>query len=302
MTPRTLLTTALAVAATAPAVLLGAPAAQASDAGAARAGAAWLSGAVGPRADGMAADTLVALRAAGRLPAAEAARRARGLRAGAPGYTRSAGATGKTILALVAARSGSPRCAGSLDLFGRLQRFGRHGRYGSTIFDQTLGMLAVRALRARPSAATVRVLLGARGAGGWNFSLSRSGGRPDDVTSTAMAILAARAAGVSRANGTLRAGLRWMLRQRTPAGGFALGRRDRNEANSTALALEAQRAMGRGDTRAARALRTLQRGGGAFQFTRDDAGSRILASVDAVVALSGRTLPVAVSRHRPGGC
>jgi hypothetical protein len=163
-------------------------------------------------------------------------------------------------------------------------------------------MLAVHALRAGPSARSVSVLLGARGSGGWNFDFTRSGGRADDVTSTAMAILAARAAGVSRSNGTLRAGLKWMLAQRTAAGGFALGRRDRNEANSTALAIEAQGAMGRGDTRARRALRTLQRGSGAFQFTRDDAGSRVLASVDATVALSGRRLPVSVAPRRPAAC
>jgi hypothetical protein len=250
----------------------------------------------------MAADTLVALRAAGRLPRAEAARRARALRAGASRYARTAGATGKTILALAAAGSGNPRCGAGVDLLGRLNRQGRRGRYGTSIFDQTLGMLGMRALRAGPSATTVRVLLGARGRGGWNFNLTRTGGRADDVTSTAMAILAARAAGVARSNGTLRAGLRWMLTQRTPAGGFALGRRDRNEANSTALAIEAQRAMGRRDARATRALRGLQRGGGAFQFTRDDAGSRVLASVDAVVALSGRTLPVATLGRRAGGC
>jgi hypothetical protein len=297
---RTRVLPALALAALALAAVPAA--APASDRSAARAGAAWLSAAVRPGADGMAADTLVALRAANRLPAAEAARRARALRAGAPGYARSAGATAKTILALAAARSGSARCAGSLDLFGRLQRYGRSGRYGTTIFDQTLGMLAVHALRAGPSSSTVRVLLRARGRGGWNFNLTRSGGRADDVTSTAMAILAARAAGVSARNGTLRAGLTWMRAQRTAAGGFALGRRDRNEANSTALAIEAQRAMGRSDARALRALRTLQRGGGAFQFTRTDAGSRVLASVDAVVALSGRRLPVTVAPRRPGAC
>ena len=278
-------------------------AAQASNASAARAGAAYLSGAVRPGADGMAADTIVALRAAGRLPAAEAAGRARALRAGANRYAQSAGATGKTILALVAAGVGNPRCgAGRLDLLGRLQRSGRAGRYGSTIFDQTLAMLAVHALHAGPSARSVRVLLGARGRGGWNFDLSRSGGRADDVTSTAMAILAARAAGTSVRNGSLRAGLRWMLAQRTAAGGFALGRRDRNEANSTALALEAQHAMGHSDARAARALRSLQRAGGAFEFTRTDAGSRVLASVDATVALSGRRIPVAVAPRRPRRC
>jgi hypothetical protein len=277
-------------------------AAQASDRAAAQAGAAWLSSAVKPGADGMAADTLVALRTAGRLPAAEAARRARALRAGANGYARTAGATSKTILALVAARSGSARCAGDVDLLARLRSYGRAGRYGNTVFDQTLAMLAAHALRAGPSQRAVRVLLNARGAGGWNFNLTRSGGRPDDATSTAMVILAARAAGVSVRNGTLRAGLRWLRAQRTPAGGFALGRRDRNEANSTALAIEAAAAMGSRDTRAIRALASLQRSGGAFQFTRDDAGSRVLATNDAVVALSGRHLPVATLQRTPGRC
>ncbi|HWI71198.1 MAG TPA: hypothetical protein VNT55_04530, partial [Baekduia sp.] len=233
---------------------------------------------------------------------AEAARRARALRNGAARYATTAGATGKTILALTAARSGSARCAGHLDLLQRLNSYGRAGRYGATIFDQTLGMLAARALHAGPSARAVNVLLSARGARGWNFNLSRSGGRADDVTSTAMAILAARAAGVPASNGQLRAGLRWLRAQRTPAGGFALGRRDRNEANSTALAIEAARAMGSKDTRATRALRTLQRSGGAFQFTRDDAGSRVLATNDAVVALSGRRLPVATLHRTPARC
>jgi hypothetical protein len=279
-----------------------AAAAQASDRSAARAGAAWLSANVRPGADGMAADTIVALRAAGRLPAAEASRRARALRAGAGGYARTAGATAKTILALTAARSGSARCAGNLDLLRRLQGYGRAGRYGATIFDQALGMLAVHALRAGPSRNAVGVLLRARGRGGWNFNLTRTGGRPDDVTSTAVAILAARAAGVPRSNGTLRGGLRWLRTQRTAAGGFAQDRRDRNEANSTALAIEAARAMGSRDTRAVRALRSLQRGDGAFQFTRTDAGSRVLASVDAVIALSGHRLPVSTARRTPGRC
>jgi hypothetical protein len=163
-------------------------------------------------------------------------------------------------------------------------------------------MLAVHALHAGPSRKAVDVLLRARGRGGWNFNLTRSGGRPDDVTSTAMAILAARAAGVSAGNGTLRAGLRWLRTQRTPAGGYALGRRDRNEANSTALAVEAARAMGSRDTRAVRSLRSLQRGGGAFQYTRTDAGSRVLASIDAVIALSGHRLPVTTTHRTPGHC
>lgn len=281
--------------------LLAAPVATAT-ASPASSGAAWLDGAEKPGADGMAADALVALRAAGHLSRADAARRANALRAGANRYATAAGATAKTILALVAARSGSARCAPGVDLLVRLQRQGHNGRYGSTIYDQALGMLAIHALHAGPSGKAVSVLLNARGAGGWNFELTRSGGHADDVTATALAILAARAAGVPKTNGNLRAGLKWLRTQRTAAGGFALGRRDRNEANSTALAIEAAKAMGSRDTRATTALKSLQRPGGAFQFTRDDAGSRILATNDAVVALSGHTLPVASLRSTPKGC
>jgi hypothetical protein len=284
------------------AALLAAAAPTAATASPASSGAAWLATAQKPGADGMAADALVALRAAGRLSRSDARRRANALRAGANRYASTAGGTAKTVLALVAAHSGSARCAPGVDLLVRLQRQGRSGRYGATIYDQALGMLAVHALHAGPSAKAVNVLLRARGRGGWNFELTRSGGHADDVTATALAILAARAAGVPKSNGALRAGLRWIRTQRTPAGGFALGRRDRNEANSTALAIEAARAMGSRDTRATAALKSLQRAGGAFQFTRDDAGSRVLATNDAVVALSGHALPVASLRSTPKAC
>jgi hypothetical protein len=60
--------------------------------------------------------------------------------------------------------------------------------------------------------------------------------------------------------------------------------------------------MGRSDGRAARALRALQRRDGAFQFTATDAGSRTLATTESVLALSGRTPPVAVVRHHPTSC
>jgi hypothetical protein len=279
-------------------VLVAAPAAPASDLGAARHGAAWLARAVKPGANGQAADTIVALRAAGRLGPRQAARRAAALRAGASRYALTAGATGKVVLGLAAAGA-NPRCAGRLDLLRRLQGFGSRGRYGRTMFDQTLGMLAMRALRAGPPPSTRAFLLGARRGGGWSFLVTS--GR-DDVTSTAMAIMALRAAGVPRSHGALRAALRWLRTQRTPSGGFAMGRRDRTEANSTALAIEAARTMGSGDARARRALRSLQRGSGAFQFTRTDLGSRVIASTDAVVALSGRAMPVASARHAPRPC
>lgn len=268
-----------------------------SDAGAARSGAAWLSRSVGAGSDGASADAAIALRAAGRLGGAEAARRAAGLRRGVRSYAGNAGATAKLVLGLQAAGANG-RCASGVDLLARMNRFRRGGRFGRTVFDQSLSMLALRAIGHRPSRAMVSALKRMRGGGGWNFA----GSQRDEVTSTGLAIQALRAAGVSRRDGALRAGLRWLRAQRTASGGFAHGRRDRNEANATAYALLAQRAMGVRDTRAVRALRALQRGGGAFQFSANDAGSRVLATTDAVLALSGRSQPVAARRSAARGC
>jgi hypothetical protein len=285
-----------------PVLALAAPPAHASNRSSAVSGARWLAAHVGAGGDGFAADTLVALRAARRLPARDARRRAAGLRRGARSYVSGAGQAAKVILGLAAAHSGSARCAGSLDLRIAMGRDYTRGRYGRNAFDDGLALLALRALRERVPTAAIGFLRAARGDGGWNVLLRRSTGPRDDVSSTAIAILALRAAGVSRRDRGLRAGLSWMAHQRTRSGGFALGRRDRNEANSTALAIEAERAMGRGDRRAARVLRGLQRRDGAFQFTANDAGSRVIASTESVVALSGQVPPVARVRHPPHGC
>jgi hypothetical protein len=276
--------------------------ASASNRSSAAAGARWLGAHIVPLGGGPAADTVVALRATGRLGARAAATRAGGLRRGAARYVTGAGAAAKTMLALVATRNGNPRCAGTLDLRIAMGRDYTRGRYGRNAFDEGLALLALRALREPAPAAAIRFLRRARGGGGWNVLLRRSGGPRDDVSSTAIAILALRAAGVARGDRALRAALSWMARQRTRSGGFALGRRDRNEANSTALAIEAERAMGRRDTRAARVLRGLQRADGSFQFTADDSGSRVIASTESVLALSGAVPPVARVRHHPSGC
>ena len=279
---------------------LGALPASASNRSSARSGARWLAAHV-HGGGGSAADTLVAMRAAGILSARGARSRAADLRRGARAYVTGAGQAAKLILGLAAANSGSARCAGSLDLRIAMGRDYSGGRYGRNAFDHGLALLALHALRERAPAASISFLRGVRGGGGWNVLL-RPGGPADDVSSTAITILALRASGVPRSSRSLRAALSWMVRQRTRSGGFALGRRDRNEANSTALAIEAERAMGRSDRRAARVLRGLQRGDGSFQYTADDSGSRVIASTESVIALSGRIPPVARVHRHPSRC
>lgn len=273
------------------------PAKSASDGVAAVRGARWLVARAPVAGDGAAADALVAMRAAGVLRRTDARRRAAALRRGAPGYAIRPGAAAKVALGLIASGQGNPRCAGRIDLIGRIRA--RGGRLG-TVMDQTLAIMALHALHAKIPASVTGLLAGSRGRGGWNLSMSRSG--PDSVTSTALAILALRQAGVPAGDRNLRAGYAWLLSRRFASGGYGEDGGGASQANATALAIRAGLALGRRDTRAIRALRSLQPRDGSFVFTRTDGGSRLLATNDAVLALLGRTAPVSRLHRVPRGC
>ena len=270
-----------------------------SDRGAARAGARWLERAVAPRRTGRPRTRSWRCAPPGRCGRRGSEERDRL----APGRGRLRAHRGRD-------RQGDARPRGVRRRQPALRWTHRHAAAAHRVrprrplrphgWDHALGMLAFRALGQRPPQAAIRFLRGTRGSGGWNFTLSRSA--RDEVSHTALAILALRAAGVARSHGALRAAARWMRAQRTRSGGYAHRRRDRNEANSTALAILAQRAMGARDPRAVRALRALQRPDGAFQFTATDAGSRTIATTDAVLALSGRVPPVGALRRPGRGC
>ena len=83
-----------------------------------------------------------------------------------------------------------------------------------------------------------------------------------------------------------------MLAQRNAAGGLASAGGRPTEANSTAGAIRALRAMGRTPRPTpARPCAACSSPTGAFRFTRAVAGSRLLATDDAVVAVAGAWLP-----------
>jgi hypothetical protein len=239
---------------------------------------------------GQQADAIVALRAAGRPPARLRTRLARLARV-APGYATTAGAAAKVSLAASAAGA-DPSSLRGVDYLRRIRVRYASGRYGVTAFDQALSMLALSAAGRPVPAAARSALRRTRGSGGWGFDLDPS--QPDQVDATALIIEAMRAAGVPRKHPGLRKAASWMLRQRNPQGGLAAaGRRGATEANSTAEAIRALRALGRRPpVRTRTALRSLQERSGAVRFTRRAAGSRLLATNDAVVALAGLHLPV----------
>jgi hypothetical protein len=274
------------VALAAAALAAGSPA-PAQDVRAAERGAEWVTGAARGAEGGQLADAVVAVRSVRRPAGGLMARLARV----APNYARSPGAAGKVALAAVAAGR-DPARLGGVDYLRRITNGYAAGRYGANAYDQALAMLALAAAGRRVPPAAVSAVRTARGAGGWNFSMSAS--RPDDPSTTALMLQALRAAGVHPGDRDVRAATAWMLSARNDSGGYNFGRPGGpTEANSTALVLMALSALGRPAPAGSRAaLRALQRPDGSFAFTSTDTGSPLLASVDAVPALAGRHLPV----------
>lgn len=253
-------------------------------------GALWLAKTPAAAPGGQVADTVVALRAVGRSRASLRPRLRILARTG-PRYARTAGASAKVVLAAVAGGVDPTRLGRHDYVRGVTARYAA-GRYGATLFDQALSILALRAAGRPIPRTALRTTLRARGRGGWSFDMSRDG--RDMVDGTGLMIEALRAAGVPARHPHLRAATSWMLAQHNREGGFAsAGRGGATQANPTSNVIRALRAMGRpvpGSTRVA--LRRLQARSGAFRFTGPRAGSALLATADAVPALAGRTLPV----------
>jgi len=251
-------------------------------------GAAWL-GRQSIGTAGQQADAIVALAAAGR-PRATLRARLSELVPKAPAYAITAGAAGKVTLAAVAAGR-NPRALGGVDYLNRIRATFASGRYGSSAYDQAYAMLGLRAARQPVPKAAIALLRNRRGSGGWSFALSVSGA--DDVSATGLLIEALRSSGVPSRDPMLRGAANWLAAQANAQGGFRIdGAGGTTEANSTAIAIRALRAMSRTPSASTRlALRSLQEPDGGFRFTREVRESRLFATVDAVLALSGRRLP-----------
>lgn len=250
--------------------------------------AAWLE-AQSISTAGQQADAIVALRASGR-PASALQARVSTLLSSAPGYAVTAGAAGKVVLAAVAAGR-DPHDLGGVDYVARVTATYRAGRYGTTAYDQAYAMLAISAAGDRVPSEAVRVLRRARGTGGWSFSVT---GGKDDVSATGLLMEAVRAAGVATSDPLLRSTSAWIATRVNARGGFNInGGRRPTEANSTAIAIRGWRAAGRTPLSRWRvALRALQENDGGVRFTPTIRESRLLATVDAVVAMSGKRLPI----------
>jgi hypothetical protein len=281
------------IAAAVAAAALASPLPPPVDRAAGRRGAAFLAAQAPGNELGGEADTVLDLVAAKLPPGAHLAR----LRGLVPAGTQSPGAAAKAALAVVAA-GGNPRCFAGVDLVARIRAGYGDGVYGASVFDDSLAIVALAGADEPVPPAALKALERLRGTGGFGLSLAGTG--RDDPDTTGVALMALRAAGAPRTDPAVRGAVRWLLGQRLPGAGWAGAAGSSTVSNSTGLALRGLTAAGSGwPTGAAPALLALQRADGGFDATAGAPGSRVLATLDSVPALLGRTLPL-VRRTMPG--
>ena len=263
------------------------------DRAAGRRGAAFLAAQAPGNELGLEADTVIALVSAGGRPGAHLTR----LRALVPNGTQTPGAAAKAALAAEAAGA-DPRCFAGVDLVARIRSGYGAGVYGASVFDDSLAITALVGAGEPVPPAALTALRRLRATGGYGLSLTGAG--RDDPDTTGMALMALRAAGATRTDPAVRGAIRWLLSQRLPGAGWAGAAGTSTVSNSTGLALRGLTAAGDGwPAGAAAALRRLQGSDGGFDATAGAPGSRVLATLDSVPALAGKTLPVS-RRTSPG--
>jgi Prenyltransferase and squalene oxidase repeat len=210
-------------------------------------------------------------------------------------------------LALAAVTGGrDPRHFAGLDLVAAMTAplatpvpDGIGGIYGDDLYDHALVLIALSAAGEAIPKAALEPLRTAQGEdGGWAFDGSTAPGAADSNT-TALVIQALVAAGYGD-DPMVDRGLAFLSTLLAPEGGFAYGPADPliADANSTALALQALIAAGEDPTtpewgNAPLALARFQTPSGGLRFMAADEEPNLLATIQAIPAMEGLSLPVA---------
>jgi hypothetical protein len=212
-------------------------------------------------------------------------------------------------LALAAVAGGrDPRNFAGLDLVAAMTAplatpvpDGIAGIYGDDLYDHALVLIALSAAGdAIPDEALEPVRIAQSKDGGWAFDGSTASGTADSNT-TALVIQALAAAGYDDDPMVDRA-LAFLSTLQAPDGGFAYGLADPlvTDANSTALVLQALIAAGEDPAspewgNASLALALFQTPSGGLRYMAADAEPNLLATVQAIPAMEGLSLPVVQS-------
>lgn len=214
--------------------------------------------------------------------------------------TGDGGQIAKVLRAVVAAGR-DPRAFAGYDLVAELQRVydPASGRYHpGNNFRQALAVQALAMAGAPvPQAAVQSLLDDQRPDGGWGWPY---GGTANDVDTTGLILETLATVGVPGTDPHVQAGLAYLRSAQNPDGGWGLSAGQVSNCNSTALAIRALVAYGQNPamppyTRrnedgtwrdALGRLLHYQQGDGGFRYTDSLEGARLLATTDAIPALT----------------
>ncbi len=160
----------------------------------------------------------------------------------ADAYAASAGPAAKLVIVLKAASQDPHDFAGE-DFVAKMESFyeGSTHVYGSEVIEQALYLLARKSLGLSAPSGAVDVLKSKQRAGGcWEFE----DGSGCDTNSTAMAVQALVASGVSKSDATVQAAMAYFHASQNADGGFPYVSPDDSDADSTAFVLQALVAAG----------------------------------------------------------
>jgi hypothetical protein len=205
----------------------------------------------------------------------------------------------RTMLVLKAAGL-SPRRFRGRDLAAAVERRRRpNGSIANYVSYTAFGMLALRAAGVPAGRSTVSWLASARNPDG-GYGLTPASVSDSDMTGAALQALAV----VGRARGAAALGaVRWLRASQNGDGGYGQMEGRASNAQSTSYAiggLLAARAGGATLSRARAYLRRLQRDDGSIAYSSSSSQTPVWVTAQALLALEGRTLPLAtVPRRRP---
>lgn len=216
------------------------------------------------------------------------------------------GNAGKLLLALTAAAQNPRDLAGYNFVISLTQHLSPTGQYQvSDPYNQSLAMLGVAAAREVVPASAVQWLLDRQASGGdLDGSWDDGYGTLGNTDATALAMMALLAAGIAPDDHSLTRATAFLARTQLPTGGFAYAAGLPENANSTALALQALSALGQdfysaggpwdqGGGSPLDALFRYQGTTGAFQ---SDFGAGpfddFFATVQAIPGITGRPYPL----------
>jgi hypothetical protein len=208
----------------------------------------------------------------------------------------------KTILAITALNQ-NPATFGNVNYVGQLKNFYQAGQIGdpAMLMDDSFGILALSAAGLAPSTIeineTKNYLISKQNSdGGWGYNV----GLESDTNSTAIIVISLVEAGLSPSDSVIDNALGYLGSAQNSDGGWGWAKGNNSDTDSTSWVVWAIRKVSqspalwqKGNNNPISFITSLKNSDGSFGRTASSPTGNLMATQDAVIALSEKTLPLA---------